>query len=79
MVLYSKFTYGSQFLGEKNALEIRFPVAEKLSKYKRSIFFETPCSFMNQSMVESEFFHCTSCDLLFTKFDYVCMTMYDYE
>ena len=44
MVLYSKFTYGSQFLGEKNALEIRFPVAEKLSKYKRSIFFETPCS-----------------------------------
>ena len=43
MVLYSKFTYGSQFLGEKNALEIRFPVAEKLSKYKRSIFFETPC------------------------------------
>ena len=45
MVLYSKFTYGSQFLGEKNALEIRFPVAEKLSKYKRSIFFETPCSY----------------------------------
>ena len=45
MVLYSKFTYGSQFLGEKNALEIRFPVAEKLSKYKRSIFFETPCIF----------------------------------
>ena len=44
MVLYSKFTYGSQFLGEKNALEIRFPVAEKLSKYKRSIFFETPCN-----------------------------------
>ena len=49
MVLYSKFTYGSQFLGEKNALEIRFPVAEKLSKYKRSIFFETPC-ILNENM-----------------------------
>ena len=43
MVLYSKFTYGSQFSEEENGLEIRFLVPEILSKYKRSIFFETPC------------------------------------
>ena len=43
MVLYSKFTYGSQFSEEKNGLEIRFLVPEIVSKYKRSIFFETPC------------------------------------
>ena len=55
MVLYSKFTYGSQFLGEKNALEIRFPVAEKLSKYKRSIFFETPCSLLRLASSRVDF------------------------
>ena len=44
MGMYSKFTYGSQFSEEKNGLEIRFLVPEILSKYKRSIFFETPCS-----------------------------------
>ena len=43
MVLYSKFTYGSQFSEEKNGLEIRFLGPEILSKYKRSIFFGTPC------------------------------------
>ena len=44
MGLYSKFTYGSQFSEEKNGLEIRFLVPEILSRYKRYIFFETPCS-----------------------------------
>ena len=39
MVLYSEFTYGSQFSEEKNGQEIRFLVPEILSKYKRSIFF----------------------------------------
>ena len=43
MVLYSEFTYGSQFSEEKNGQEIRFLVPEILSKYKRSIFFGTPC------------------------------------
>ena len=43
MVLYSKFTYGSQFSEEKSGLEIRFLVPEILNKYKRSILFGTPC------------------------------------
>ena len=43
MVLYSKLLYGSQFSEEKNSLEICFLVPEILNKYKRSIFFETPC------------------------------------
>ena len=42
MVLYSKFTYGSQFSEEKNGQEIRFLVPEILSKYKRSIFLGRP-------------------------------------
>ena len=46
MVLYSKFTYGSQLSEEKNGLEIRFLVPEILNKYKRSIFFGTPCTYM---------------------------------
>ena len=32
MVLYSKFSYGSQFSGEKNNLKIQYLVAEILSK-----------------------------------------------
>ena len=51
MVLYSKFTYGSQFSEEKNGLEIRFLVPEISSKYKRSIFFETPCTLLTQIRV----------------------------
>ena len=43
MVLYSEFTYGYQFSEETNGLEIRFLIPEILNKYKRSIFFETPC------------------------------------
>ena len=43
MVLYSEFTYGSQFSEETNGLEIRFLVPEILNKYKRSIFLGTPC------------------------------------
>ena len=43
MVLYSNFSHGSQFSEEKNGLEIRFLVPEIFKKYKRSIFFETPC------------------------------------
>ena len=44
MVLYSEFTYRSQFSEEKNGLEIRFLVPEILSKYKRSIFLRRPVS-----------------------------------
>ena len=44
MVLYSKFTYGSQFSEEQNNLEICCLGPEILNKYKRSIFFETPCT-----------------------------------
>ena len=44
MVLYSKFTYGFQFSEEKNGLEHSFSVPEILKKYKRSIFFGTPCT-----------------------------------
>ena len=43
MVLYSKFVYGSQFLGEKNDLKIRYLVAEILSKLGGAFFFDTPC------------------------------------
>ena len=45
MVLYSEFTYGSQFSEEKNGLEIRLLVPEIFNKYKRSILFGTPCIF----------------------------------
>ena len=41
MVLYSRFTYGSQFSEEKS-LEICFLVFEILNKYKRSIFLRRP-------------------------------------
>ena len=42
MVLYSKFSHGSQFSEEQNGLEIRFLVPEIFKKYKRSIFFRRP-------------------------------------
>ena len=45
MVLYSEFTYGSQFSEEKNGQEIRFLVPEILSKYKRSNFLGRPVYF----------------------------------
>ena len=57
MVLYSKFTYGSQFSEEKNGLEILFLVPEISNKYKRSIFFETPCSFGRKSPISSVSFY----------------------
>ena len=44
MVLYLQFTYGSQLSEEKNRLEICLLVPEIFNKYKRSIFFGTPCS-----------------------------------
>ena len=53
MGMYSKFTYGSQFSEEKNGLEIRFLVPEILSKYKRSIFFETPCNIVKYCIMFS--------------------------
>ena len=40
MVLYSKFTYGSQFSEENNGSEIRFLVPEILNKYERLIFLD---------------------------------------
>ena len=43
MVLYSEFTYGSQFSEEKNDLEIRSLFPKILNNYKRSIFLGTPC------------------------------------
>ena len=43
MVLVSKFTHGSKFSEEENGLEICFLVPEISNKYKRSIFFGTPC------------------------------------
>ena len=53
MILYSKFSYGSQFSEEKNGLEIRSLVPEIFKKYKRSIFFETPCrSYLYSSMFD---------------------------
>ena len=42
MVLYSKFAYGSQFSGEKNYLEIRYWVADILSKNPVSFFLGHP-------------------------------------
>ena len=38
MVLYAKFAYGSQFLGEKNDLKILHLVAEILGKNLVSFF-----------------------------------------
>ena len=66
MVLNSKFTYGSQFPEEKNGLKIRFLVPEILSKYKRSIFFETPCTVLYSGPAQRIEFRTS----------YVTMTMY---
>ena len=52
MVLYLKFTYGSQFSEEKNDSEIRYLDHEVSNKYKRSIFFETPCRFLKIVTIE---------------------------
>ena len=41
MVLYSKFAYESQFLGEKNDLKIKYLVAEILSKTLYNSFWDT--------------------------------------
>ena len=49
MVLYSKWTYGSQFSEEKIKLEIRYLVVEIFSKQSGSFFFDTPC--INQHML----------------------------
>ena len=50
MVLYSKFTYGSQLSEEKNGLEICPLVPEIFNKYKRSIFLGRPVALKKYSV-----------------------------
>ena len=45
MVLYSKYSYGSQFSEEKNDLKIRYLVAKILSKNCGSFFSGHPVYF----------------------------------